>query len=96
VKDLIRQDHALSRRQLMSGLAGLGMSTVAVKALAQSSPAQPAMAPVMRPAPGQALVYDDFSVGGWPSPRWLKFRSAEYDFGTPRPWCARQAPPRIC
>jgi hypothetical protein len=82
VKELIGQnlDHALSRRQLMSGLAGLGMSTIAAKVLAQSSPAQSAMAPVMRPAPGQTLVYDDFSAGGWPSPRWLKFRSADYDF----------------
>src|ERR1700722_20073025 len=59
------------------------MSTVAVKVLAQSSPAQSAMAPVMRPAPGETLVYDDFSAGGWPSPRWLKFRSAEYDFWDP-------------
>ena len=84
-QDLDHQDldHALSRRQLMSGLAGLGLSTVAVKVLAQSSPAQPAMTPVMRPAPGETLVYDDFSAGGWPSPRWLKFRSAEYDFWDP-------------
>ena len=95
MKELIRQDlchqdlchrdlgRALSRRQLMSGLAGLGMSTVAVKVLAQSSPAQSALAPVMRPAPGETLVYDDFSAGGWPSSRWLKFRSAEYDFWDP-------------
>src|SRR5580704_18878210 len=71
VKELIRQDldRAPSRRQLISGLAGLGMSTVAVKVLAQSSPSQSAMAPVMRPAPGETLVYDDFSAGGWPSPR---------------------------
>ena len=85
-QDLDHQDldsTAPSRRQLMSGLAGLAMSTVADKVLAQSSPAQPAMAPVMRPAPGQTLVYDDFSAGGWPSPRWLKFRSADYDFWDP-------------
>ena len=50
MKELITQDldRAPSRRQLMSGLVGLGMSTVAVKVLAQSSPAQSAMAPVMR------------------------------------------------
>jgi hypothetical protein len=85
VKELIRQDlnRALSRRQFISGLAGLGMSTVAAKALAQSSLGQSALAPVMRPAPGETLVYDDFSTGGWPSPRWLKFRSAEYDFWDP-------------
>jgi hypothetical protein len=88
VKELIRQDfdHPLSRRKLISGLAGLGMSTVAVKALAESSSQssnQSAPAPVIRPTPGVTLVYDDFSVGGWPSPRWLKFRSAEYDFWDP-------------
>jgi hypothetical protein len=74
-QDLISQDldHALSRRQLISGLAGLGTSTFAAKVFAQSSPAQSAMAPVMRPALGETLVYDDFNAGGWPSPRWLKF-----------------------
>ena len=38
VKELITHDldHAPFRRQLISGLAGLGMSTVAVKVLAQS------------------------------------------------------------
>ena len=38
MKDLIKQylDHGISRRQLMSGLSAVGMSTVAAKAMAQS------------------------------------------------------------
>src|SRR6478672_983970 len=38
MKDLIKQylDNGLSRRQLMTGLSALGMSSVAVKAVAQS------------------------------------------------------------
>ena len=38
MKDLIKQylDDGLSRRQLMSGLSALGLSTVAAKAVAQS------------------------------------------------------------
>ena len=38
MKDLIKQylDQGLSRRQLVSGLSALGMSTVAAKAMAQN------------------------------------------------------------
>jgi Thiamine pyrophosphate enzyme, N-terminal TPP binding domain len=38
VKELIKQyiDHGMSRRQLVSGLSALGMSTVAAKAVAQN------------------------------------------------------------
>ena len=38
MKDLIKQylDNGMSRRQLMTGLSALGMSTVAVKSVAQS------------------------------------------------------------
>src|SRR5712671_5816575 len=38
MKELLKQylDHGLSRRQLMSGLSAIGMSTVAAKAVAQS------------------------------------------------------------
>src|SRR5262249_45816977 len=38
MKDLVKQylDQGLSRRQLMSGLSAIGMSTVAAKAVAQS------------------------------------------------------------
>src|SRR5260370_36043219 len=80
VKGSIRQDleHGLSRREWISGLVGLGMSTVAGKVVAQ-----PSMSPVMRPTPGETLIYDDFSAGVWPSPRWMKFRSAEYDLCDP-------------
>jgi hypothetical protein len=78
VKQLIRQNlhDVLSRRELISGLAGLGMSAVAAKAQSSTSP-------VMRPTPGETLIYDDFSAGVWPSPRWMKFRSAEYDLWDP-------------
>jgi hypothetical protein len=78
VKELIRQNlhDVLSRRELISGLAGLGMSAVAAKAQSSTSP-------VMRPTPGETLIYDDFSAGVWPSPRWMKFRSAEYDLWDP-------------
>jgi hypothetical protein len=78
VKELIRQNlhDVLSRRELISGLAGLGMSAVAAKA-------QSSTPPVMRPTPGETLIYDDFSAGVWPSPRWMKFRSAEYDLWDP-------------
>ena len=78
MKELIRQNlhDVLSRRELISGLAGLGMSAVAAKA-------QSSTPPVMRPTPGETLIYDDFSAGVWPSPRWMKFRSAEYDLWDP-------------
>ena len=38
MKDLIKQylDNGMSRRQLMTGLSALGMSSVAVKSVAQS------------------------------------------------------------
>jgi hypothetical protein len=38
MKDLIKQylDHGTSRRQLMTGLSALGMSTVAARSVAQS------------------------------------------------------------
>src|SRR5258708_6211091 len=80
VKGSIRRDleRGLSRREWISGLVGLGMSTVAGKVVAQ-----PSMSPVMRPTPGEPLIYDDFSAGVWPSPRWMKFRSAEYDLWDP-------------
>src|SRR5258708_25345514 len=80
VKGSLREDweQGLSRREWISGLVGLGMSTVAGKVVAQ-----PSMSPVMRPTPGETLIYDDFSAGVWPSPRWMKFRSAEYYFGDP-------------
>src|SRR5438132_1114334 len=51
MKDLIKQylDNGMSRRQLMSGLSALGMSTVAAKAVAQSlAPAASAPASAMR------------------------------------------------
>ena len=74
MKGSISQDleHGLSRRELISGLAGLGMNTIAAKVVAQ-----PSTSAVMRPTPGETLIYDDFSAGVWPSPRWMKFRSAE-------------------
>ncbi len=55
MKDLIKQylDDGLSRRQLMSGLSALGLSTVAAKAVAQSlAPAASAPASAMREVHG--------------------------------------------
>jgi hypothetical protein len=71
-----------SRRDLLTGLTVLGLSTLAPPALAESA-APSAPSPVIRPIPGEPLVYDDFSAAEWPSPRWLKFRSAEYDLWDP-------------
>lgn len=59
MKGSISQDleHGLSRRELISGLAGLGMSTVAAKVVAQ-----PSTSAIMHPTPGETLIYDDFSA----------------------------------
>jgi hypothetical protein len=80
VKGSIRQDleHGLSRRELISGLVGLGMSTVAGKVVAQ-----PSMSPVMRPTPGETLVYDDFSAGIWPETRQIDRQHVLGRAGTP-------------
>ena len=54
MKDLIKQylDQGLSRRQLVSGLSALGMSSVAAKAMAQNlTPAAQSPAPVADAAP---------------------------------------------
>src|SRR5258708_907475 len=64
MKDLIKQylDHGISRRQLVSGLSALGMSTVAAKAMAQSltsfvTPAAAATAEgAMREMPGTGVA----------------------------------------
>jgi hypothetical protein len=69
-------ERTLSRRELMSSFAGLGVIMAAGAGVAEQSP-------VVRPTPGQNLVYDDFSAGVWPSPRWMKFRTAEYDLWDP-------------
>ncbi|HEX9464544.1 MAG TPA: DUF6081 family protein [Alphaproteobacteria bacterium] len=90
MKELIEPSpaHRISRRQLMSGTAGLGLSTIAAKVAAQS-PASP----VVRPTPGKTMIYDDFSSGAWPSPRWLKFRSADYDLWDPETQVRCPGPP---
>src|SRR5215472_4424906 len=69
-------ERTLFRRELLSSLAGFGMIMAAHESVAEQSS-------VVRPMPGQTLVYDDFNAGLWPSPRWMKFRTAEYDLWDP-------------
>src|SRR5437763_8483817 len=69
-------ERPLSRRELMSSLVGLGLTVAAREAVAEPSS-------VVHPTPGHTLVYDDFSAGVWPSPLWMKFRTAEYDLWDP-------------
>jgi hypothetical protein len=79
----------LSRRSALSGLSALGLTTVAPSLLAQSPPAirptQPKsdLSDFGHLKAGEPLLYDDFTTPGWPSPRWLKFRTADHDLWDP-------------
>src|SRR5215471_15860814 len=71
MKELIKQylDNGISRRQLMSGLSALGMSTVAVKAVAQSletfgQGAPPASAMRTMKGTGGALFVQQLKAAG--------------------------------
>ena len=82
MKALIKQylDHGISRRQLMSGLSALGMSTVAAKAMAQS------LSPFATPA--QAATPDGpmremTGTGGALFVQQLKAAGVEYVFFNP-------------
>ena len=77
MKDLIRQylDEGVSRRQLMTGLSALGMSTVAANAVAQS------LAPVAG-APAGA-VRDVQGTGGALFVAQLKAAGVNYVFFNP-------------
>src|ERR1700704_6451308 len=67
MKDLIKQylDNGISRRKLMTGLSALGMSSVAVKAMAQSlSAAAPASAMREVQGTGGALFVQQLKAAG--------------------------------
>lgn len=58
-----------SRRDLLVGACAFG--TIGLASCAQA-PVAPALE-----------VYDDFAEPAWPSPRWLKFRSSQYELWDP-------------
>ena len=82
MKDLIKQylDHGISRRQLMSGLSALGLSTVAAKAMAQS------LAPFATPAQAatpQGPMREMTGTGGALFVQQLKAAGVQYVFFNP-------------
>jgi benzoylformate decarboxylase len=84
MKDLIKQylDQGLSRRQLVSGLSALGMSTVAAKAMAQNlTPAAQSPAPVADAAP--AAIREVEGNGGKLFVEQLKSAGVEHIFFNP-------------
>src|SRR6202451_87501 len=86
MKHLIKQylDQGLSRRQLVSGLSALGMSTVAAKAMAQNlTPAAQSPAPVADAAP--TAIREVECNGGKLCVKQLKSAGVEYIFFNPPP-----------
>jgi thiamine pyrophosphate-dependent acetolactate synthase large subunit-like protein len=84
MKDLIKQylDQGLSRRQLVSGLSALGMSTVAAKAMAQNlTPAAQSAAPAAAAAP--AAIREVEGNGGRLFVEQLKAAGVEHIFFNP-------------
>ena len=84
MKDLIKQylDQGLSRRQLVSGLSALGMSTVAAKAMAQNlAPAAQGAAPAAEAAP--AAIREVEGNGGRLFVEQLKAAGVEHIFFNP-------------
>ena len=84
MKDLIKQylDQGLSRRQLVSGLSALGMSTVAAKAMAQNlAPAAQSAAPAAAAAP--AAIREVEGNGGALFVEQLKAAGVEHIFFNP-------------
>src|SRR5277367_4981812 len=84
MKDLIKQylDQGLSRRQLVSGLSALGMSTVAAKAMAQNlAPAAQSAAPTSEAAP--AAIREVEGNGGKLFVEQLKAAGVEHIFFNP-------------
>src|SRR5580704_10914678 len=84
MKDLIKQylDQGLSRRQLISGLSALGMSSMAAKAMAQNlSPAAQSAAPVAEAAP--AAIREVEGNGGKLFVEQLKSAGVEHIFFNP-------------
>src|SRR3984885_7647701 len=84
MKHLIKQylDQGLSRRQLVSGLSALGMSTVAAKAMAQNlAPAAQSAAPAAEAAP--AAIREVEGNGGKLFVEQLKSAGVEHIFFNP-------------
>ena len=84
MKDLIKQylDQGLSRRQLVSGLSAVGMSTVAAKAMAQNlAPAAQSAAPAAAAAP--AAIREVEGNGGRLFVEQLKAAGVEHIFFNP-------------
>src|SRR5262245_20183555 len=82
MKDLIQQylNQTINRRQLMSGLAALGLSTAAAKAMAQS------LTPVAAPAKAAAArgeMREFTGTGGALFVQQLKAAGVEYIFFNP-------------
>jgi thiamine pyrophosphate-dependent acetolactate synthase large subunit-like protein len=82
MKDLIKQylDHGISRRQLMSGLSAVGMSTVAAKAMAQSL--APFAAPAQAATP-QGPLREMTGTGGALFVQQLKAAGVQFIFFNP-------------
>src|SRR6516225_11986550 len=79
MKDLIKQylDNGISRRQLMTGLSALGMSSVAVKSVAQS------LAPVAQAAAAPGAMRSMKGTGGALFVQQLKAAGVEHIFFNP-------------
>ena len=86
MKELIKQylDQGLSRRQLVSGLSAIGMSTVAAKAVAQNlAPFGQGGAPATSQAVAPAAIRDVEGNGGKLFVEQLKSAGVEYIFFNP-------------
>jgi thiamine pyrophosphate-dependent acetolactate synthase large subunit-like protein len=86
MKDLIKQylDQGMSRRQLVSGLSALGMSTVAAKAMAQNlAPAAAGQAAAPEASAASAAIREVEGNGGRLFVEQLKAAGVEYVFFNP-------------
>jgi thiamine pyrophosphate-dependent acetolactate synthase large subunit-like protein len=86
MKDLIKQylDQGMSRRQLVSGLSALGMSTVAAKAMAQNlAPAAAGQTAVPAASAAPAVIREVEGNGGRLFVEQLKAAGVEYIFFNP-------------
>ena len=83
MKDLIKQylDQGISRRQLISGLSALGMSTVAAKAMAQNLTPVASAAPAAAAAPPRSARCE--GTGGALFVEQLKAAGVKYIFFNP-------------
>ena len=87
MKELIKQylDHGMSRRQLMTGLSALGMSTAAVKSVAQS------LETFGQGSPPASAMRTLKGTGGALFVQQLKAAGVEHIFSTRRPGTIRSS-----